>query len=72
MTDVHISGEAWAAIIALGAPLIAAMAANIKLTSVVQNLTKEMHELKNTLHVRLLRLELSAKHKKPASAKKKL
>lgn len=72
MTDVHISGEAWAAIIALGAPLIAAMAANIKLTSVVQNLTKEMHELKNTLHVRLLRLELSAKPKKPARAKKKI
>lgn len=74
MSDpIHLSAEAWAAIALLGTPLIAAMAANIQLTSVVRNLTKEMHELKNTLHVRLLRLELSTQKKtrKPAMTKKK-
>jgi len=43
---ISLSPEAWAALTAIVLPLVAAFAANIKLTLAVQSLTREMNAVR--------------------------
>lgn len=43
---IVLSPEAWAALTAIVLPLVAALAANIRLTMAVQSLTREMHAVR--------------------------
>lgn len=55
-----ITPEGWAAITAIALPIIAALAANIRLTIAVQSLTKEMHAIRSffpALERRVAKLE---------------